>query len=145
MNVHSKSNDWREQILSNFAATPFSIQIGDTLFQCASVEGLWQGLKCEADVRLHVFGLSGKQAKKAGKGKEMPLIHIGGLSFEYGSAEHEAVIREAIKQKILQNKKAADALKGSVGTITHTVSSGATPIFQVENLLQSIRMELFGH
>ncbi len=146
MNIYSKSKDWRERILSNFASTPFTIQIGAETFQCASVEGLWQGLKCKDEMRLHVFGLSGMKAKMAGKGKKSKKpISIGGLEFEYGSAEHEQIIREGIKQKVLQNEKAATALRESKGRITHHVPGSSKPVFKMENLLMSVRAELFGH
>lgn len=145
MNIYSKSKDWRERILSNFASTPFTIQIGEDTFQCGSVEGLWQGLKCKDAMRLHVFGLSGMKAKMAGKGKKIKRITIGGLEFDYGSTEHENIIREGIKQKILQNEKAATALRESKGNITHHVPSSSKPVFKMENLLMSIRAELFGH
>ena len=145
MNIYSKSKDWRERILSNFASTPFTIQIGSEIFQCASVEGLWQGLKCKGDMRLHVFGLSGMKAKMEGKGKKPKTISIGGLEFDYGSAQHGAVIREGIKQKILQNDKAADALRDSKGKITHHVPGSSKPVFKMENLLMAVRAELFGH
>jgi hypothetical protein len=145
MNIYSKSKDWRERILSNFASTPFAIQIGDETFQCGSVEGLWQGLKCKGDMRLHVFGLSGMKAKMAGKGKKPKLISIGGLEFEYGSTVHEHIIREGIRQKVLQNEKAAQALRESKGKITHHVPGSSKPVFKMENLLMSVRAELFGH
>lgn len=45
MNIQFRSSNPDERILSNFAATPFSISIGEETFQCASVEGFWQGLK----------------------------------------------------------------------------------------------------
>jgi len=145
MNIYSKSKDWRERILSNFASTPFTVPIGEDTFQCGSVEGLWQGLKCKDAMRLHVFGLSGMKAKMAGKGKKTKTISIGGLVFDYGSAEHENIIREGIKQKILQNEKAAAALRESKGKITHHVPSSSKPVFKMENLLMSVRAELFGH
>lgn len=131
--------------MSNFASTPFVIQIGSEAFHCASVEGLWQGLKCKDEMRNHVFGLSGMKAKMAGKGKKKKVISIGGLVFDYGSAAHEGIIREGIKQKILQNEKAALALRESKGKITHRVPSSSKPIFKMENLLMSVRVELFGH
>lgn len=145
MNIYSKSKDWRERILSNFAATPFTITIEGEQYHCASVEGFWQGLKCKGDMRLHVFGLSGMKAKKCGKGKKVRTFEMGDQEIGYGSPEHEALIREAIKQKILQNPKAATALKESKGKITHHVPSSSKPVFKMENLLMSVRAELFGH
>ncbi|MBL7825112.1 MAG: hypothetical protein JNJ57_00670 [Saprospiraceae bacterium] len=145
MNIYSKSKDWKERILSNFATTPFQIQIGEETFQCQSVEGFWQGLKCKSDMRLHVFGLSGMKAKKAGKGKKILSFEIAGMEIQYGSEQHQNLIREAIKQKILQNPKAAEALQSSKGKITHHVPSHSKPVFKMENLLMSVRLELYGY
>lgn len=36
MNVYSKSKNWREKILSNFASTPFVIKIEDEEYKCVS-------------------------------------------------------------------------------------------------------------
>lgn len=145
MNVYSKSKNWREKILSNFASTPFVIKINNEEYQCASVEGFWQGLKCKGDMRLHVFGLVGMYAKRAGKGKNTKTIKIAGEEFKYGSKRHEELIREAIKQKVLQNPQVYKVLKESKGKITHRVPSKSKPVIKMENLLMSVRSELFGH
>jgi len=55
MNIYSGSKDWKERILSNFASTPFTIEINGQKYECASVEGFWQGLKCKGVRRLYVF------------------------------------------------------------------------------------------
>lgn len=145
MNVYSKSKNWREKILSNFASTPFVITIEGEEYKCGSVEGFWQGLKCKGDMRLHVFGLSGMYAKQAGKGKKAKTIKIGEQEFKYGSQEHENLIREAIKQKVLQNPRVSQVLKESKGKITHKVPGSSKPVIKMENLLMSVRLELFGH
>ncbi len=59
MNIHFHSQDWREKILSDLARTPFTITINGEIIRCNSVEGFWQGLKCEGDMRKQVFLLSG--------------------------------------------------------------------------------------
>ncbi|MBK7407434.1 MAG: hypothetical protein IPJ40_04695 [Saprospirales bacterium] len=145
MNIYSKSKDWKERILSNFASTPFTLQIGEEVYECGSVEGFWQGLKCKGDMRLYVFGLSGMRAKMAGKGKKIRTFEIGGQEIRYGSEAHGQLIREAIKQKILQNPKAWEALKGSTGKITHHVPGSSKPVFKMEIFLMSVRQELYGH
>jgi len=76
VNIRFHSKDWRERILSNLAHTPFTIEINGQLFQCASVEGFWQGLKCRGAMREHVFGLSGLGAKNAGAGNRHRTLAI---------------------------------------------------------------------
>lgn len=145
MNVSFRSKDWRERILSNLAATPFTIHINGETFECKSVEGFWQGLKCKDEMRKHVFQLSGLAAKNTGKGKSAKHFYIAGNDIRVGSKEHYELIREAIKQKILQNSKAAQALQESQGGITHSIPKKGDPIFKMERMLTSIRKELFGH
>ena len=143
MNVSYRSKNWRERILSNLAATPFIITINGETFSCASVEGFWQGLKCKSKMRDHVFGLSGLAAKRAGRSKRASSFVIAGNRFRVGSVEHEELIRDAIRQKILQNEKVKRALEESSGQIKHNVSSKGKPIFRMERMLMSIRKELF--
>jgi hypothetical protein len=145
MNISYRSRDWRERILSNFADTPFAIVIHGETFPCRSVEGFWQGLKCKGDRRLYVFQLSGLAAKNAGRGKRGDSFEIAGLRIRVGSDEHEALIREAIRQKVLQNPRVAEALRESTGVITHHVPGHSKPIFKMEKMLASIRRELWGH
>jgi len=145
MNIYSGSKDWKERILSNFAFAPFTIEINGQEFECASVEGFWQGLKCEGDRRLYVFKLCAMAAKKVGADKTFKEFEIAGQKYIAGSEEHENLIREAIKQKILQNTHAYEALKQSKGAITHNVPGESKPIIKMEKLLMSVRKELFGY
>lgn len=123
----------------------YLISIGEETFQCASVEGFWQGLKSKGDMRKHIFLQSGLAAKKAGSGKKSDYFEIGGRKYRVGGKDHEALILEAIRQKILQNPRAADALRRSVGTLTHEVGGHSKPIFKMEKMLMALRRELFGH
>lgn len=145
MNISYRSCDWRERILSNLAETPFAITINGQSFRCASVEGFWQGLKSKEERRAHVFGLSGLAAKNAGRGKQSASFEIAGLTIRVGSREHEDLIKEAIRQKVLQNERVADALKSSTGGITHNVPARSKPIFKMEKLVLAVRRELFGY
>lgn len=145
MNISYRSSDWRERILSNLAETPFTITVNGQAFRCASVEGFWQGLKSKDERRAHVFGLSGLAAKNAGRGKQAPTFEIAGLTIRVGSREHEELIKEAIRQQVLQNERVAEALKSSTGGITHHVPARTKPIFRMEKLVLAIRRELFGH
>ena len=82
LNISFRSQDWRESILSNLAPTPFSIVINGATFECGSVEGFWQGLKCVSErMRKHVFKLSGMEAKQAGRGKSTPIALSACLPF----------------------------------------------------------------
>jgi hypothetical protein len=145
MNIYSGSSKPEERILSNFASTPFSININGEVYNCGSVEGFWQGLKCKGDMRLHVFTLGGMAAKQYGSGKKVRTFKLAGITYKYGSEDHKSLIKEAIKQKILQNHKAAKALQESTGTITHNVPGSSKPVIKMEKLLMQIRVELFGH
>ena len=145
MNISYRSNDWRERILSNLAETPFTITINGQQFRCASVEGFWQGLKSKDERRLYVFGLAGLAAKNAGSGKQAASFEIAGLTIRVGSREHEDLMKEAIRQKVLQNERVAEALRSSSGGITHRVPARTKPIFKMEKLVLAVRRELFGH
>lgn len=145
MNIRYKSRNWKERILSNLAETPFSIEINGETFHCSSVEGFWQGLKYSGPMRDEVFQMSGFKAKKAGKNRGAPTFEIAGKTFIVGSRAHENLIREAIRQKILQNPRAGQALKYSRGEITHDVRGAGGSIFRMEKLLMSIRKELWGY
>lgn len=89
--------------------------------------------------------MSGFAAKCAGKGAAGNEFEIGGLIIAVGSLEHEDLIREAIKQKLLHNPRAFQALEESRGQITHHVPRGGRPLFKMELLLVSLRKELFGY
>ncbi len=145
MNIYSGSSKPEERILSNFASTPFSININGEIYYCGSVEGFWQGLKCKGDMRLHVFSLGGMAAKNYGAGKKINSFELAGKNYTYGSKEHEALIKEAIKQKVLQNPKVFKALNESSGTITHHVPGASKPVIKMEKLLMQVRMEMFEH
>jgi Bacteriophage protein GP30.3 len=145
MNISYRSKNPQERILSNLAATPFTIVIEGQEYCCKSVEGFWQGLKCRGPMREHVFQLTGFAAKKAGKKKAADAFEIAGLPVRVGSSEHEELIKEAIRQKVLQNPKVAEALRGSRGQLTHNVPGRAKPIFAMEKLLMAVRKELWGH
>lgn len=109
------------------------------------MEGFWQGLKCKDERRLQVFQLSGLGAKNAGAGKRRPTFEIAGLTIRVGSKEHEALITDAVREKIIQNEKSYEALKNSTGKITHSVPSKSKPIFKMEKMLMSVRKDLFGY
>jgi len=145
MNIYSKAKDPRARILSNFAHTPFIISIWSEAHACASVEGLWQGLKHKGDMRQHVCELSGFAAKK--KSKKCTCFDWGyKKGIQYGSRDHYAIIREAVVQKVLHNPRVAEALKSTLGVqLTHNVPSRSSkkPAFDIAKVLMDVRKELF--
>ena len=144
MNVHFHSKNWRERILSNLAHTPFTITINGQAFRCNSVEGFWQGLKSKGETREYVFLLSGLGAKRAGARKRKPTFEVAGITYRVGSREHAELVTEAIRQKILQNPKAARALRESRGHLNHSVPSRTKPIFRMEKFLRRLYNEMYG-
>ena len=61
-----------------------------------------------------------------------------------GSDEHAALMCNAIRQKILQNEKAREALWASKGVLTHRVRGETKAIFRMDRFLRQIYKELFG-
>ena len=142
MNVSFRSRNWRARILSNLAHAPFTITVNGEEFECNSVEGFWQGLKCKGEMRKHVFLLSGLGAKRAGSGKKRSSFEIAGQVFRVGGDDHAELIKEAIRQKTLQNPKAMEALRASGGRLTHRVPRRREPIFKMERFLRQLYNEL---
>ncbi len=93
MNISFRSHNPDERILSNFAATPFSITLGEETFQCASVEGFWQGLKSKGDMRKHIFLQAGLAAKKAGSGKKSDYFEIADRNTGWGARNMRTLSR----------------------------------------------------
>lgn len=123
VNVGSHGESETERMLSNFAPTPFELD-GRTY---QSVESFWQGLyfpegSLERD---EIAGISGGQAKRAGKLKRGGLTHVvyQGKPVEIGSPEHHELMRQALRAKFSQNRLAFDHLLSTAGsTITHVLT-----------------------
>jgi predicted NAD-dependent protein-ADP-ribosyltransferase YbiA (DUF1768 family) len=101
LNVASSAHEEIGKQLSNFAARRFTLD-GRSY---ASVEGWYQGLKWpERAKRAEIARLSGGAAKRAGGGapKEASFVYEG-RSYAFGSAEHHALIKAAIKASLAQN------------------------------------------
>jgi len=118
LNISSKSEDWRARLLSNFAATPF------TLFgkQFASVEGFWQDLKFPepegSPEQEHVFKMMGYQVKKAGKkAPKRSTFTWRGKVYRVGSPEHQKLMYQALWAKFTQDRKAREALLATKGMV----------------------------
>lgn len=94
-------------LVSNFAATPFELD-GHAY---ASVEGFWQCLRYpEGPERRAVAALAGSAAKRAGKLEPPERTDYLGKSVRWGTHEHWALMRAAIRAKFDQNADARAAL-----------------------------------
>jgi len=152
-------------ILSNFAATPFTLR-GD---HYASVEGFWQMMlypegpldpRAKAEIvwkhtRAEVAEMSGFQAKDAGTlGEEnMRKLGINWVTFQgrrmtYRSAakgEHYRFIVEAMRAKLAQNPKVREILLSTGNLILlpdHIQETGAPPEWQYFKIWMELRSEL---
>lgn len=103
INIGSREGTELERLLSNFADTPFTFW-GE---EYASVEAFWQGLKfSKLSDRRRIAKLSGYEAKKAGREAPQSDTFIWqGELLEAGSPEHHRLMRQAIKQKLKQNRR----------------------------------------
>lgn len=144
LNISSKSEDWRARLLSNFAATPF------TLFgkRFASVEGFWQGLKFPegSPEQEKVFRMVGYEAKKAGKkAPKRSTFTWRGKIYRIGSPEHQNLMRQALWAKFTQDRRAREALletKGMVLTHIMPKDSVTIPGAVFAGMLMEIREKL---
>ncbi len=118
LNIISTSPDWRGQILSNFAHTPFELD-GVHL---ASAEGFIQGIKFpEGDPRREeAFRSHGIKAKRMGDGAERRYVWWNGEQVPYRSTGHELLITRALMAKFDQDQHAKRALMATKGMrLTH--------------------------
>jgi predicted NAD-dependent protein-ADP-ribosyltransferase YbiA (DUF1768 family) len=101
LNVASCVSEGIGKKLSNFAERPFTFH-GKAY---ASVEAWYQGLKWpEESKRAEVAGLSGVDAKRAGRGApKSDTFNYEGKEVKFGSPEHHALVKEAIKASLEQN------------------------------------------
>ena len=92
LNIASRSSDWRARELSNFSASPFTL---DDSKPIVSVEGFLQGIKFPADdaKRYRAFELSGIEAKRIGtEAKRLGFVWWGEQKIPFASREHRALI-----------------------------------------------------
>ncbi|TMG51876.1 MAG: hypothetical protein E6H91_02565 [Chloroflexi bacterium] len=133
LNIASYSEDWRAQLLSTFAHTPFALRCGAREIRCESVEGFWQGLKFpegSAD-RDRVFALWGLEAKRAGaRAPTDDTIVLCGERVQLGSPEHHALAEKAMRAKLEQNAEVRRALLETAGLVlTHElVDESGVPV-----------------
>jgi predicted NAD-dependent protein-ADP-ribosyltransferase YbiA (DUF1768 family) len=106
LNITSRSPE-PLRLISNFAATPFELD-GHAY---ASVEGFWQCLRYpEGPERRAVAALGGSAAKRAGTVEAPERTDYLGQSIRWGTHEHWALMRAAVRAKFAQNGDAREAL-----------------------------------
>jgi len=163
--VLSKRNELG--VFSNFGVTPFEFE-GQ---RYNSIEGLWQMMKYPDPewsddprhalpqnvwpyTREQVSKLTGFEAKRAGdeankiyEKYKLKLVSFQGKSFDYkdmqeGSDTHFQIIREAIRQKVLQNQEVKELLlktKGLKLIPDHEVAPGKPKAYYYFIILMAIR------
>ncbi len=102
VNIGSQGETETEQVLSNFAATPFVLD-GQ---HYASVEGFWQSLKFPegSREREEVSQMVGREAKRTGRqAPRQETFRYLGQEIRVGSPEHHELMRRAIRAKLEQN------------------------------------------
>ena len=133
LNIASYSDDWRAQLLSSFAHTPFSLWCGAREIRLGSVEGFWQGLKFAegSPERERIFALWGLDAKRAGANAS-PSESVGfcGEPVEVGRSRHHQLAEKAMRAKLEQNPDVRRALLDTAGLkLTHDlVDESGTPV-----------------
>ena len=106
INVSSAGDEAIGLAMSNFAATPFTLDGR----RYASVEGFYVGLKfLDAESRAKAAALAGFEAYAFGKDSMLTETEYGGSRFRLGGAEHHALIARAIRAKLAQHPDLARA------------------------------------
>lgn len=146
----SSNGAWPANVLSNFAATPFTIDG----VECASAEGFIQSLKFpNVDMQVHVCSFAGRAAKNKGRKasqriKRQQKVWWQGEEFVLRSPEHLALVERALREKFMQSKRAKRALLATRGaTLTHNLGHRESPYTSLParefiRMLIEIRKEL---
>jgi hypothetical protein len=145
LNVISNSPDEIGRQLSNFAERRFVMD--DRVY--ASIEGWYQGLKWpEAAQRAEAAKLSGKQAKNAAKGAPKSATFVyEGRTYAFGSEEHHALVKIAIRASLAQNPEVKAAFVATrprpiVHNLGRKERPGASlPATKFARILEEIREE----
>ncbi len=125
LNASSKNEESLGRQISNFAETPF--MLGNRRYH--SLESFYQSLKfADPKVRAAVAKMSGKQAKEAGSKAHTDTGYFDRETFDLGSARHHEIIRDAMRQKFLQNPDLArDFVASSPRPIEHELGRPEDP------------------
>jgi predicted NAD-dependent protein-ADP-ribosyltransferase YbiA (DUF1768 family) len=147
VNVYSRGRTEAGKLLSNFAATPFTLHG----VRFASVEGFYQSVLYDADAdRAAIAATSGREAKAFGKrsGKRPgdPVRTWDGRVMPFGGEEFQAEVAQAIREKVGQNPEVRAALLATGNLpLTHYYVMWGRPVVPrgetglLTNLLTSLR------
>ena len=106
INISSAGTEEIGRLMSNFAATPFTLDGR----RYASVEGFYVGLKfLDAASRLQAASLAGQAAYDFGRSSTLKESEYEGRRFALGGPEHHRLIAHAIRAKLRQNPAIAQA------------------------------------
>jgi len=105
LNCSGSSEEEIGREMSNLAHRPF--QFRGRLF--ASIEAFYIGLKTlDEALRVELATLHGGEAKRRGKKlsakNRLTRSQFDGAEFELGGPEHHALVKEAIREKLLQHR-----------------------------------------
>lgn len=105
LNCSGSSQEEIGRQMSNLFFSPFRFHG----LQFASLEGWYIGLKTlDEQLRLELAQLHGMEAKRRGKklSRKEKLTHsrFAGVEFALGSPEHHALVKDALREKLLQNR-----------------------------------------
>jgi len=130
---------WPGNVLSNFAATPFTLDG----VSCANSEAFIQSLKLtDPEVQRTFCGLAGEEAWRRGSKLTAALfergcIHWQGAEIELHCAEHFVLVKRGLAAKFSQSEPAREALLASgEAVLTHDYG-------QVPGKQQSLPVEVF--
>ncbi|MCK6454135.1 MAG: hypothetical protein L6R19_25255 [Alphaproteobacteria bacterium] len=100
INISSAGDEEIGRRMSNFAATPFTLDGR----RYASVEGFYVALKfLDAESRARAAGLAGPDAYAFGKPSTLTETEYAGRRFALGGPEHHALIARAIRAKLAEH------------------------------------------
>ncbi|HEY9758134.1 MAG TPA: hypothetical protein V6C97_23415 [Oculatellaceae cyanobacterium] len=147
LNVASCAPEDIGKALSNFSERPFTFR--GRLYK--SVEAWYQGLKWPDDAkRAEIADLSGVEAKRGGRGApKSDTFVFDGKEYTFGSPEHHALVKDAIKASLEQNPEVRDDfLKTHPRPIIHQTGrperpGTALPGSKFAKILEDVRQELF--
>ncbi len=97
INISSAAEEEIGRLMSNFGATPFTLDGR----RYASVESFYVGLKfLDEESRAKVAGMPGNHAYAFGKSSTLKETEYRGQRFALGGPEHHALVARAIRAKL---------------------------------------------
>jgi predicted NAD-dependent protein-ADP-ribosyltransferase YbiA (DUF1768 family) len=125
INVSSAGDEEIGRLMSNFAATPFTLDGR----RYASVEGFYVALKLpDEESRAKAAALSGPEAYAFGRTSTLKETEYMGRRFALGGPEHHALIARAIRAKLAAHPDLARAFAAThPRPIVHVTREPARP------------------